>query len=57
MKQIYKSNYFFSIQSKIARIPFTQSKAWYNYINNSKHKIVFFVNDINDVKITAWGKK
>ncbi|MFS4416411.1 hypothetical protein [Maribacter sp. 2307ULW6-5] len=57
MIQIKDAAHFFTLQKKLKRIPYSQSEGWYRSQIKKNHKIVFFVNDEEDVKIALWGKE
>jgi len=56
MIQIKDATHFFEIQKKIKKIPFTQSRGWYNSELHKNHEILFFVDDEKDVNIAFWGR-
>ena len=55
MIQIQIAEDFFRLQGKLENIPFTQSESWYKKSIVQNKEIVFFVNDLVDVKIACWG--
>lgn len=57
MVQIDSAEHFFDIQKKFPHIPFSQSKAWYEYIKKRDCDIVFFADNIIDSKIALWGRE
>lgn len=56
MIKINESDYFFSVQNKIPQIPYSQSYAWYSYLQSKGNKFAFFVDDEKDTKIACWGR-
>jgi len=55
MKQTKDYQLFFSIQSKISKIPFNQSFAWYNYLGCEN--ITFFYDDDINPSLCFWGRE
>lgn len=56
MIEIKDAEVFFEIQKKIVRIPFTQSRGWYNYELHKKNNLSFYVDNENDTNIAVWGR-
>lgn len=50
-----EENDFFQIQSKLGSVYFTQSRGWHNYWKKRGYDIHYFVDDINNSNICAWG--
>lgn len=48
-------DYFFKLQKSFKKIPYSQSRGWYSYVNQLKTTTVFFVNSEQDLKIACWG--
>jgi hypothetical protein len=60
--QIVDADVFFGCQDKMDYVPFDQSVGWHNYRKQLKsgrgdggYKIIYFIDDINEPKICAWG--
>ena len=55
MIEIKDKTTFFELQKKLNRIPFTQSRGWCDYLLCCGKQIVFFVDSVQNPKITCWG--
>jgi hypothetical protein len=55
MLEIKDKEEFFKLQNKLERIPFTQSKGWFDYVSYKHKDFVFFVDSLQEVKIACWG--
>jgi hypothetical protein len=55
MLEIKDKEEFFKLQNKLERIPFTQSKGWFDYVSHKHKDFVYFVDSLQEVKIACWG--
>ncbi|MFT4800539.1 MAG: hypothetical protein ACI93N_000298 [Flavobacteriaceae bacterium] len=55
MLEIKDKEEFFKLQNKLERIPFSQSKGWFDYVSHKHKDFVFFVDSLQEVKIACWG--
>lgn len=52
---ISDSEYYFKLQNRFEKIPYTQSRGWYSYVSQLGKKIVFFVDSEQNTNIACWG--